>query len=82
MNDESDISKKGGVRLCSLNFFLKNFCPVCCDSLVSADMHIQKCGRKRSLLFYEKQKRKKPEEKRIRYKSTLCFRPMFYSENT
>ena len=35
--------------------FLENFCLVC-DSLVSADMDIKKCGRKSTYVFMEKQK--------------------------
>ena len=39
-------------------FFSDNFCPVC-DSLISADMDMQKCRWKRTYLFTEKQRRKK-----------------------
>ena len=44
-------------KLCS-----ENFCPVC-DGLVSADMDIKKCGRKRTYFFMEKKKTDKSVRK-------------------
>ena len=49
---------------------LKNFCTVC-DSPVSVDMDVQKCGQKRTYFFMEKIKRTKADEKRILCKSTF-----------
>ena len=41
------------------------------NSLFSADMDLQKCGRKSEYFFKEKQKRKKTDDKRILCKFTL-----------
>ena len=60
-------------------FFPENFCPVC-DNLVSADMNIEKCGRKRTYFFMELKTRAEADEKRILCKSTLRLNVLYLKQ--
>ena len=75
-NDESDISNTGPYPL-----FSDNFCPVC-GSLVSADEELQKCGRKKTYLYMEKEKRMKSTKNRRCVNSPYDLRLLNFKKST